>query len=124
MREGCNIGYPKGLSQPVLFQFMYARGLQPSGFVPVNFDSCMRKDCNKIHHRVRYPWRNFNSCMRKDCNLLLFGGRVAFVYFDSCMREDCNKPGVSGGGASFILIHACAKIATQKAQEWEEWAAF
>ena len=28
------------------------------------------------------------------------------------MREDCNKPGVSGGGASFILIHACAKIAT------------
>ena len=76
------------------------------------FDSCMREDCNKIHHRVRHPWRNFNSCMREDCNLLLFGGRVAFVYFDSCMREDCNGDGGDKTKIKAILIHACARIAT------------
>ena len=50
--------------------------------------------------------------MREDCNTFISLLSSSTSDFDSCMREDCNKPRVSGGGASFILIHACARIAT------------
>ena len=69
----------------------------------------MCEDCN-----VTYPAGlsalYFDSCVCEDCSSIVC--KTLSANFDSCMREDCNKPRVSGGGASFILIHACAKIAT------------
>ena len=34
------------------------------------------------------------------------------THFDSCMREDCNGPPAVSVGTRPVLIHACAKIAT------------
>ena len=72
----------------------------------------MCEDCNIICAAVPTSLKDFDSCMRKDCNAFISLLSLSASDFDSCMREDCNKPRVSGGGASFILIHACARIAT------------
>ena len=34
------------------------------------------------------------------------------IYFDSCMCEDCNEQRRQGRSHDYILIHACARIAT------------
>ena len=37
---------------------------------------------------------------------------MTLVRFNSCMCEDCNPEGSGVGGVGGVLIHACAKIAT------------
>ena len=76
------------------------------------FDSYMREDCNGCQIHSSFGGSDFDLCMREDCNAGQGGFQLQSRDFDSCMREDCNKPRVLGGGASFILIHACARIAT------------
>ena len=72
----------------------------------------MRGNCNIICAAVPTSLKDFDSCMRKDCDAFISLLSPSTSDFDSCMREDCNK---AHEGLSLdlpILIHACARVAT------------
>ena len=72
-----------------------------------------REDCNLVVLYWSERPAHFDSCMREDCNpclpLQIFR---TLIYFDSCMCEDCNEQRRQGRSHDYILIHACARIAT------------
>ena len=115
MREDCNRFGSMWSALLKSFRFMHARGLQPTGLgdPPYLYPILIHACATMVLHL---------SALCSRMILIHVCARIAIVkpsaacsnlgHFNSCMREDCNKPRVSGGGASFISIHACAKIAT------------
>ena len=65
----------------------------PFVITQLDFNSCMREDCNHLQRFYLYARPYFDSCMREDCNKPGVSGGRSLLYFDSCMREDCNGIG-------------------------------
>ena len=101
------------------FRFMYARGLQPDGRSLYELYTVSIHACARIVTRQRVGTAHngsrilIHACVKIATPLSgyrPYGSRC----FDSCMCEDCNGDLCYRKIAIFILIHACARIATHK----------
>ena len=74
----------------------------------------MREDCNAFISLLSPSTSDFDSCMCEDCNerIRLAGAGNAYILIHACARIATSTSGEESSSAALILIHACARIAT------------